>query len=65
MVILSKLRNLKKRKMKVKANKTFFHKSRRVNAGDILELSKEEGSKLIGQRMVKEEKVKKVTKEQK
>lgn len=52
--------------MKAKAQKTFWHKHRKVNKGDVLELDTTDGKKLISYKLVKEEKVaERKTKEQK
>tara|TARA_B100001750_G_scaffold204452_1_gene180884 strand:+ start:1788 stop:1943 length:156 start_codon:yes stop_codon:yes gene_type:complete len=51
--------------MKVKAVKTFWHNHKKISAGDVVVLSKDEAKKYIFFQMVKEEKEVKKTKEQK
>ena len=51
--------------MKVKAEKTFYHKSRAIRKGDIFEVDSTEGKKLVQYNLVKEEKQSRKTKEQK
>lgn len=51
--------------MKVKAEKTFFHRSRQINKGEVFEVDSSEGQKLVSYSVVKEEKTKRKTKEEK